>query len=251
MSASTVTGVDGFHIRAASFQPLRAAYVRGVLLDRIGIAPMGKRALAVGAGRGLLARELARLGFAVSAQEINPAVGWLGQQAAAREGLTIDYEIGEAGRLPYADQSFDVGYWADTLEVTPDLDTVLAEGARVLRPGGVFIYDTVARTRLSRLIYLGVMQSWRWTRIAPAGRYAWERLRDPDELAHKLARHGLRNEEIRGFLPANPVRMVQATRRARHGDIGDAELADLAGMRLAPAGKRPDVTYLGFAIRTG
>jgi 2-polyprenyl-6-hydroxyphenyl methylase/3-demethylubiquinone-9 3-methyltransferase len=251
MNAATAMGVDGFHIRAASFQPLRAAYVRDVLFDRVGIGPTGKRALVVGARRGLLARELARLGFVVSALETNPAVARLGQQAAACEGLTIDYEIGEAGRLPYADQSFDVGYWADTLEVTPVLDTVLAEAARVLRREGVFIYDTVARTRLSRLIFLGLLQSWRWTRIAPPGRYAWERLRDPDELAHRLARHGLRNEDIRGFLPANPVRMVQGTRRAHHGDIDDAELADLAGMRLAPAGKRPDVTYLGFAIKTG
>jgi hypothetical protein len=92
------------------------------------------------------------------------------------------------------------------------------------------------------------VQSWRWTRIAPPGRHAWDRLRDPDELARSLAEHGLRNEDVRGFLPASPVRMVQATRRARRDDIDDGELAELAGMRLAAAGKRPDVTYLGFAI---
>jgi 2-polyprenyl-6-hydroxyphenyl methylase/3-demethylubiquinone-9 3-methyltransferase len=120
-------------------------------------------------------------------------------------------------RLPYPDAAFDVGYWADTLEITPDLDAVLAEATRVLRPGGVLLYNTVARTRLSRLIYLGVLQSWSWTRIAPPGRYAWDRLRDPDDLARSLAEYGLRNEDVRGFLPAGPIRMVQATRRARRG----------------------------------
>jgi 2-polyprenyl-6-hydroxyphenyl methylase/3-demethylubiquinone-9 3-methyltransferase len=240
---------DGFHIRAASFQPVRSAYVREVLLGRLGLEPAGKRALVVGAGRGLLARELARMGYAVSAQDGDPEAVRRGRAAADGERPTVDYELGDAERLPYPDAAFDVGYWADTLEITPDVDAVLAEAARVLRPGGVLLYDTVARTRLSRLIYLGVLQSWGWTRIAPAGRYAWDRLRDPDELARSLAEHGLRSEDVRGFLPAGPIRMVHATRRARRGDIDDSELAALARMRPAAAGKRPEVTYLGFAVK--
>jgi 2-polyprenyl-6-hydroxyphenyl methylase/3-demethylubiquinone-9 3-methyltransferase len=242
---------DGFHIRAASFQPVRVAYARDVLLERLRIEPAGKRALVVGAGRGLLARELVRLGFAVAALDLDPEAARLGREACAREPLAIDYAVGDASRLPYADGSFDVGYWADTLEIAPQLDVVLAEAARVLRPGGVLLYDTVSRTALSRLIYLGALQSWRWTRIMPRDRYAWDRLRHPDDLARRLAEHGLRNEDVRGFLPASPVRLLRATRRARRGDIDDAELAQLAGMRLAPAGKRPDVTYLGFAVKTG
>jgi 2-polyprenyl-6-hydroxyphenyl methylase / 3-demethylubiquinone-9 3-methyltransferase len=241
---------DGFHIRAASFQPVRAAYVRDVLLERLSIEPAGKRALVVGAGRGLLARELVRLGFAVAALDPNPDAARLGRETAARQRLAADYEVGDAGRLPYADASFDVD-WADTLEIAPQLDVVLAEAARILRPGGVVLYDTVTRTALSRLIYSGALQSWRWTRIMPRDRYAWDRLRQPDDLARTLAEHGLRSLDVRGFLPASPVRLLRATLRARRGDIDDAELAQLAGMRLAPAGKRPDVTYLGFAVKTG
>jgi hypothetical protein len=41
---------ERFHIGAASFQPVRAAYVRKVLLERLSTEPAGKRMLVVGAG---------------------------------------------------------------------------------------------------------------------------------------------------------------------------------------------------------
>ncbi|MFB7933989.1 methyltransferase domain-containing protein [Streptomyces sp. NPDC056039] len=50
-------------------------------------------------------------------------------------------------------------YCADTLEITDRPDAVLREVARVLRPGGAFVYDTVNRTLVSRLIYLGARGS--------------------------------------------------------------------------------------------
>lgn len=242
---------DGFHIRAAAFQPVRTDYTRRVILERLGLNPQGKRALVVGCGRGLLARELGRFGFAVAALDPAAPAIRLAKQATAGNGSRVDYEVGDARRLPHADGVFDVAYYHDTLEITPELDMVLAEAARVLRRQGALLYDTVNRTALSRLIYLGAIQSWRWTRIMPPGRYAWDRLRPPDELAATMARHGLRNQDVTGFLPASPWRLLRGMLRARRGGIGDAELARLAGMHLAAAGKRPDVTYLGFGVKQG
>ena len=240
---------DGFHIRAAAFQPVRVAYVRHVIFERLGIDPSGRAALVVGSGRGQLAREFARLGFALAALDPAPVAVRMAREAAGLEGLPGDYEVGDPTRLPYPDAAFDVLYYQDTLETTDDLDRVFAEATRVLSPDGVLLYDTVTRTRLSGLIYLRAFQSWRWTRVMPPDRYAWERLRPPEELAAALAPHGLRNKDVQGFLPASPVRLLRATMRARRGDIDDVELAQLAGMHLAPAGKRPDVTYVGFAVR--
>jgi 2-polyprenyl-6-hydroxyphenyl methylase / 3-demethylubiquinone-9 3-methyltransferase len=240
---------DAFHIRAASFQPVRGGYARQVLLERLGLDPQGRRALVVGSGHGLLARELARLGFAVTGLDPAAASVRLARDETGREGLSVDYEVGDPHQLAYPDQAFDVAYYADTLEITPDLDRVVAEAARVLRDQGAFLYDTVNRTALSRLIYLGALQSWPGTRVMPRHRYAWDRLRPPAELAATLADNGLRNQDVRGFLPASPLRLVRAMLRARRGAIDDAELADLAGMHLAPEGKQPPVTYLGFAVK--
>jgi 2-polyprenyl-6-hydroxyphenyl methylase / 3-demethylubiquinone-9 3-methyltransferase len=214
---------DGFRIRATAFLPARLEYVRHVL-ERQGIDPHCKQALVVGAGDGLLAQALVGLGFAAT-------------------------ELDSPQRLPTGDGAFDIVYYQDTLEVTDDLDLVLSEAARVLRSEGALLYDTVNRTRLSRLIYLGALQSWRWTRVMPHDRYAWERLRPPDELAAAMTKHGLCNRDVSALMPASPPRLLRALLRARRGDIDDDELARLAGMHVAD-GKRPEVTYLGFAIKT-
>jgi hypothetical protein len=95
----------------------------------------------------------------------------------------------------------------------------------------------VARTALSRLIYLGALQSWRWTRIMPRDRYAWDRLRHPGDLARTLARHGLRSDDVRApsRTPGPPIASdaARAARRHRRRGAGAA-----GGMRLAPAPDR-------------
>ena len=138
---------DGFHIRAAAFLPARVEYVQRVL-ERLGIDPSGSRALVVGSGRGLLARELARVGFVVSALDPAADAVRLAEEDGLRDALPVDHQVGDAERLPYGDGVFDVAYYQDTLETIDDLDRVLSEAARVLRAGGAFLYDTVNRTAL-------------------------------------------------------------------------------------------------------
>jgi SAM-dependent methyltransferase len=45
---------------------------------------------------------------------------------------------GDAARLPFADNSFDRVLCSEVLEHVPDPDAVLAEIARILKPGGIF-----------------------------------------------------------------------------------------------------------------
>jgi 2-polyprenyl-6-hydroxyphenyl methylase/3-demethylubiquinone-9 3-methyltransferase len=235
---------DGRHLRNAALHPVREAYVRRVVPRRVDGA-----ALVVGAGRSPLPFELARMGLGVRALEPDPVIAAVGQGIADRHRLPVRFERGDPRRLAHADGAFAVAYYADTFETTEDLDGVLAEAARVLAPDGLLVYDTVTRTPLSRLIYLGALQAWRPTRIVPRGRYAPERLRPPHELHDALARHGLQNGDVTPFQPAGPLRLLRAILRGRRGTLGDDEVARLAGMRLAHAGKRPEVTYLGFAMR--
>lgn len=46
--------------------------------------------------------------------------------------------VGDAGRLPFADASFDAVICSEVLEHLPDVDAALAEIARITRPGGKF-----------------------------------------------------------------------------------------------------------------
>ncbi|MFF7651344.1 methyltransferase domain-containing protein [Streptomyces sp. NPDC007983] len=239
--------VDGRQIRAVAFQDCRLAYLRGTLAA-VGHTPSGRRALVVGSGRGLLARGLARLGYDVTALDPSAAATRIAHATHPHDHPAVAYRTAPAEKLGLADAAFDLAYYADTFEITPDLDRVLAEAARVLRPGGVLVYDTVNRTPLSRLVYLGAFQRLGLTRIMPAGRYTAARLRTPAELTAALDRHGLRNEDIRDFRPRDPRGLLKATVARRRGRITDEQIPAMAGFVLAP-GARPRVTYLGYALK--
>ena len=59
-------------------------------------------------------------------------------RAAAEEmGATnVEFVEGEAERLPFADESFDVVVSNGVIDLIPDKEAVFAELSRVLRPGG-------------------------------------------------------------------------------------------------------------------
>ena len=42
---------------------------------------------------------------------------------------------------------------------------VIAETARVLKPGGIYLFDTINRTLLSKLIAIKLIQDWKWSRV--------------------------------------------------------------------------------------
>ncbi|MEV0398819.1 methyltransferase domain-containing protein [Actinoallomurus sp. NPDC050550] len=229
--------IDGRHIRAVAFQKVRVEYVQRVLERH------GGRALVVGSGRGDLAAALGGLGFDVTAVDPSPSATALARQ---RHGDRIVHETATAEDLGHEDGSFDLAYYADTFEITPDLDRVVGHAARVLRPGGVLMYDTVTRTLVSRLIYLGAFQGVPQTRIMPRGRYAAARLRPPAEVARVLERHGLHGEDVCGFKPTRPRDLVTAVLARRRGRITDDDIAEACPFVLDPD-HRPVVTYLGYA----
>jgi 2-polyprenyl-6-hydroxyphenyl methylase / 3-demethylubiquinone-9 3-methyltransferase len=240
--------IDGRHIRAVTFQRVRLDYLRGTL-DRAGLTPDGAPALVVGSIRGDLPRGVAGLGLSVTALDPSPAATELA--IASDPAGAVTYRTGVAEDLrDLPDAAFALAYYADTFEVTPDLDAVLAQAARVLRPGGVLIFDTVARTPLSRLIYLGAFQAFPGTRIMPRGRYRAERLRPPDEVAAALDRAGLRAEDVCGFKPRSVSSLLSAVLALRSGRIGDDDLPAAVEFVLDP-GHRPLVTYLGSARKPG
>jgi len=235
------TAIDGRHIRALTFQEVRLEYVRSVLRG-LGIEPEGRSALVVGSGRGLLARGLAGLGLNVVA--LDPSAE---ATAMAREGGgAVEYVTAPAEDPGLADASFDLVFYADTFEITDDLEGVVAHAARLLRPDGVLFYDTVNRTPVSRLVYLGGLQALPFTRIMPHGRYTAARLRTPEEVTAVLAAHGLRNEDVCSFKPKNVLDLVRASVARRQGKIGDEAMPGMTSFVLEPEGK-PIVTYLGYA----
>jgi SAM-dependent methyltransferase len=109
------------------------------LLDQTRLAP-GETVLEVGCGSGALVRPLAkRLGRenAIVAADLNPYLISEARALARSEGLadTIEFQQANAEALPFADARFDMAYCCTVME-EGDADRMVAEMARVVRPGG-------------------------------------------------------------------------------------------------------------------
>ncbi|MEA2637112.1 MAG: 2-polyprenyl-6-hydroxyphenyl methylase / 3-demethylubiquinone-9 3-methyltransferase, partial [Chloroflexota bacterium] len=123
-------------IRTA-INPARLDYFTRVLRE-LSVDPAGKTVVDIGCGGGLFAEEFARLGAAVIG--VDPSASSLdtARAHAAAMGLSIDYRAGTGEHLPLDDASVDIACCVDVLEHVTDVDAVIAETARVLRPGGVY-----------------------------------------------------------------------------------------------------------------
>ncbi len=208
--------------------PVRVDYFCGVLGDLTGM-----RILELGCGGGLMAEEYARRGATVTGIDRSAPSIHAARRHAHDSGLAIHYVPTVGEHLPFADESFDAVVSADTLEHVDDSDAVVSEAARVLRPGGRFVYDTVNRTWKSRLLLVWLPQNI--FHIAPPNTHEYARFIKPDELQIIMSRHGLENCETRGLaLKQNPI--AAGISFARTHKLGGFRLSDDTGM-----------SYVGYA----
>lgn len=232
-----------------SVTPGRFGYFRGVLGRRLGPPAAGLRVLDIGCGGGFLAEEFAAHGAQVTGIDPSPASVGAARAHAAERGLRIDYRTGAGEELPVADASFAVACCCDVLEHVTDVDRVISEVARVLEPGGLFLFDTVNRTLRSRLLMVKAAQDWRLTRLTDVAVHDWDMFITPAELAAALRRHGLAPGEVTGLGPrANPVSVLWSYASARRGRIGYGELS-----RRLDVGRVSStaLSYMGFAAKPG
>ena len=130
------------------YNPFRLSYTKKAF-EYFNINPEKANVLEVGCGGGIFSEEIARLGFNItgidpSGQSLNSAV-----HHAKESNLKIKYEKGEGENLPFQNNSFDVVLCCDVLEHVRDLPGVISEISRILKSGGIFIYDTFNRTFMS------------------------------------------------------------------------------------------------------
>jgi len=233
--------------------PGRFAYFRDVLARHpataTGTAPAtdGPRALDIGCGGGFLAEEFAALGCQVTGIDPSPASIGAARAHAAARGLRIDYRVGPGEQLPVPDSAYGLAYCCDVLEHVSDVDRVISETARVLEPGGLYLFDTINRTARSRLLTVKLMQDWPLTRVVGTAIHDWDMFIKPAELTRLLARHGLKTGEITGLGPraSLPV-MLGGFIAARRGRITYGEFS-----RRLDVGQVTStaVSYMGFAVK--
>jgi 2-polyprenyl-6-hydroxyphenyl methylase/3-demethylubiquinone-9 3-methyltransferase len=203
--------------------------------------------LDIGCGGGFLAEEFAALGCQVTGVDPSQASIDAARAHAAGRDLRIDYRVGSGEDLPVPENAFRVACCCDVLEHVSDVDRVISEAARVLEPGGLFLFDTLNRTRASKLLAISAVQRWRLTRLTDIAFHDWDMFITPAELAAVLERHRLAPGETTGLgARAAPLAALRSLASARLGRITYGELSrrlDVGQVRSTA------VSYMGYAIK--
>ena len=118
------------------FEPYAADMARRVALRQ------PSRVLEIAAGTGVLTRQLAKTlapGVEIIATDLNQPM--LDHAAALGTVRPVEWKQADAMQLPFPDESFDLVACQFGAMFFPDKSTAYSEARRVLRPGGVFIFN--------------------------------------------------------------------------------------------------------------
>ena len=169
----------------------------------------GRDVLDLGCAGGFMAEAMSLRGAKVTG--IDPAANAIdAARAHARAGgMRIDYDVGVGEALPYGSASFDAVVCVDVLEHVADLNKVLCEVARTLRPGGLFLFDTINRNPLARLATITIAEDV--LRLLPRGTHDPSMFIKPAELRAALQQAGLVPGATSGVGPRGINRRLDLT----------------------------------------
>ncbi|WP_377272435.1 class I SAM-dependent methyltransferase [Peterkaempfera sp. SMS 1(5)a] len=222
----------------------RAEAAAAAVLDLLP-APAGTL-LDVGCGTGLVTERIARPGLRVAGADASP-----GMAARAARRLAGAVVLADSRRLPFADGTLDAVSTVWLLHLLPEAAAVVAECARVLRPGGVLITTVDKDSAHDVDCDIDAL-------FAPFRR--WQDVHDSraDVTAH-AARHGLApcgettfTGHGQGRSPRSAVEAVQADRLRSLLALTPGRAAGLVRDLAALPGQsepRPDPVYRLLALR--
>jgi 2-polyprenyl-6-hydroxyphenyl methylase/3-demethylubiquinone-9 3-methyltransferase len=225
--------------------PWRVPYFAEALRNNFGIDLSHVRLLDIGCGGGVLAEEFARLGCQVTGIDIATESIDVARAHARTQGLLIDYQSGSAAQLPFDRSSFEVVSCCDVLEHIPEWEGVIAEVERVLKAGGLFLFDTINRTQESKVNFIFGLQDFAFTKLFPKDTHVWEMFITPAELASAVEAHSMKIQDLcGGEIATDPLTTLREVRRHKRGQSSVAELGRRLELKLSD---NLSLNYLGYA----
>ena len=97
--------------------------------------------LDVGCGAGVEVVRFARAGARVTGVDIAASAVTLARQNLEQQGLRAPLEVADGEQLPFPDASFDLVFAHGVVQYTGDDRRMVAEVHRVLRPGGLAVFQ--------------------------------------------------------------------------------------------------------------
>lgn len=168
------------------------------VLERIKkLKPEAQTLLDVGCGAGFLANKMATLGFHVAGVDLSAESLRVAQKFDQTK--SVNYQHANAYELPFADESFDIVVTMDFLEHVYHPEKIVAECARVLKPGGLFFYHTFNRNPLAEAVVIKFVE--KFVKNTPPHMHLIELFIRPIELMQYCEDSGLENLDVTGLRP--------------------------------------------------
>lgn len=217
---ATVWGGEDIHVGVyrSQSEPIADASRRTVakMAERLQLTPQ-TRVLDIGAGYGGAARQLAgTYGCRVVALNLSEVENERDRAMNAEQGLDDLVEVvdGSFESLPFGADEFDVVWCQDSLLHSGDRASVLAEVARVLRPGGDFVFtDPMAADDCPPGVLQPILDRIHLDTLGSPGTYR--------DAADKVGMHEVGFEDLSDQLPVHYDRVRKEMHRRR---------SDLAGL---------------------
>jgi SAM-dependent methyltransferase len=120
----------------------------------------GRQVLEVGCGAGVDLVRFAKGGAIVTGVDLAPSAIALAKANFDQQGLQATLQVADGEQLPFPDNAFDLVYAHGVVQYTADPRRLVDECRRVLKPGGVAIFQVYNRiswlNALSKLMKVGL-----------------------------------------------------------------------------------------------
>lgn len=181
--------------------PARLDYFDGFVEDW-----SDKSVIDVGCGGGFMSEALAQRAAEVVGIDQSESAIEAARAHALSSALAVRYQVSQAEQLDFESESFDVVVCVDVLEHVDDLDRAIGEMGRILKPGGLFLFDTINRNWLAS--FLAVTAAERLVGLLPRGAHDPELFIRPSELRERLGLVGLDVVDLAGLGPTGLSRRL-------------------------------------------
>ncbi len=230
----------------AFINPFRVGYAKKVLFQ-LTMSSENINALEIGCGGGILSEEIAGMGFNTTGIDPSEQSLNIARKHASDNKLKIKYENGTGEKLPFQNSTFDVVFCCDVLEHVRDLPVVISEISRVLKSGGIFIYDTFNRTYFSKICAIKILQEWKRWAIMPPNLHVWEMFIKPHEIRSLLQENQLTWKEHIGMKPN--ISYLKLLRYLRKRAIGELSYEEFGEKFLMTESRSTQIMYMGYAVK--
>lgn len=185
---------DGQFKTLHQINPIRLAFIE----DYIDLA--SKRVADIGCGGGILAESLAAKGAVVTAIDLSTKGINAAQAQQQISGSNVDYRVQSTSELVTEtdeNQQFDAVFCMEMLEHVEHPETIVADCAALVKPGGLVVFSTINRTKKAHL--LAVIVAEHLLRMVPQGTHDPNLFIKPSELQRMAETAGLCSLDITGF----------------------------------------------------